>query len=150
MTRLEETVKRFVDLNDKSFMSSSNRNITDELEQLFEFKISNSYRMLLNDYDYDSFSIAEIDFYGSFDLLKKIQNDNALYMALRKARMIQIGRPDCGSYDPVCIDGNAKRKHGELPLVRVCHESILINDKIRKTHIYSQDLSEMLMSACGD
>ena len=150
MTRLEDTIKRFADLNNKSFMSSSNRNITDKLEQLFEFKISNSYRMLLNDYDYDSFSIAEIDFYGSFDLIKKIQKDNALYMALRKARMIQIGRPYCRSYDHVCIDGNAKRKRGELPLVRVCHECILINDKIKKIHIYSQDLSEMLMSACID
>ena len=75
MSQLENTVQAFVESEMSSFAKSDNLETIDTLEHLFNFKTPNSYRMLLNDYDFDSFSLAGIEFYGSYELLNKIQED---------------------------------------------------------------------------
>ena len=146
MSQLENTVQAFVESEMSSFAKSDNLETIDTLEHLFNFKTPNSYRMLLNDYDFDSFSLAGIEFYGSYELLNKIQEDEILFQGLVNAKLMPIGRPECWSYDPICFDGNAKRVNGELPLVRVWHESILKGRKVKIIKTFHQAFPAMMRS----
>jgi hypothetical protein len=44
---------------------------------------------------------------------------------------IQIGRPETGDFDAVCFDLNAQSQNREYPIVRISHEEILSNSRIR-------------------
>ena len=47
------------------------------------------------------------------------------------AGYVQIGRPDTGSFDAVCFDLNDQRRNRECRIVRVDHEQILCNWRVR-------------------
>ncbi len=134
MTNAEKAVCNFIELNMLSAVRSNNIEIVNTLQHILQFNLPGSYRYLLSNFDFDGFEMDGIEFYGSYELLNKIQQDQPLFMGLTASRMIQIGRPCCGSYDPICFNGNGNKIKGELPLVQVSHEDILMKQtaKIRK------------------
>jgi hypothetical protein len=50
---------------------------------------------------------------------------------LLPAGYIQIGRPDTGNFDAICFDANAKASNREYPVVRIDHEEILCNWRVK-------------------
>ena len=56
---------------------------------------------------------------------------NSLPELLIPARYVQIGRPDTGDFDAICFDLNEQAQNRECRIVRVDHEDILCNWKVR-------------------
>ena len=52
-------------------------------------------------------------------------SDPYLSKAALSAGLLQIGRPETGGYDPVCLDGREMKDRGECPLVLLDHEALL-------------------------
>jgi hypothetical protein len=50
---------------------------------------------------------------------------------LLPAGYVQIGRPEGGSYDPVCFDFNVPKQNREYGIVLIDHEEILCNSRIK-------------------
>lgn len=67
---------------------------------------------------------------GADDIYTAIFEDKIMSLFLLDKGYLQFARPDCGSYDPICFNTNKKRGD-EYEIVRICHESILCNNKLK-------------------
>ena len=65
------------------------------------------------------------------DLSVGIFNDRKIAEATLEPGYIQVGRPDDGSYDPICFYARRSVSNLEFSIVRLDHEEILCNDRIR-------------------
>ncbi len=82
------------------------------------------------------------DLTGFFTQLSK---DKALWNCLSRARYIQFGRGPDASYDPVCFDVRSRRKGGECRIVKIDHEEILCNDRIRVTAELAPSFRQLML-----
>jgi hypothetical protein len=64
-------------------------------------------------------------------LLEQMSHDPGLWQALIPAGYIQFGRAAGGHYDPVCFEVKSRRKNGNCRIVRIDHEEILCNNRIK-------------------
>lgn len=64
-------------------------------------------------------------------LLVQISKDPALWSALRAAGYIQFGKGPDLDYDPVCFDLKARKKNGDCRIVKIDHEEILCNNRLK-------------------
>jgi len=64
------------------------------------------------------------------DLVFAAQSDPFLWTPLFAAGLLQIGRLDTGSYDPVCLDSRRMKSESEYPLVLLDHEAALQSERI--------------------
>lgn len=64
-------------------------------------------------------------------LLAQISKDPGLWSALRPASYIQFGKGPDLDYDPVCFDLNARNKNGDCQIVKIDHEEILCNNRLK-------------------
>lgn len=64
-------------------------------------------------------------------LLVQISKDPALWNALRIAGYIQFGKGPDLDYDPVCFDLKARKKNGDCRIVKIDHEEILCNNRLK-------------------
>jgi hypothetical protein len=74
---------------------------------------------------------GNVDGHDRDDLVVASIRDSILSGVTRRSGLIQVGRPDTGSYDPICFDLRSRSKAGEAELVQLDHEEILMNSKIR-------------------
>jgi hypothetical protein len=68
---------------------------------------------------------------GLIGLFLGISGDRGLWESLRSAGFVQFGRAAGGNYDPVCFDMNSKRRSGDFRIVRIDHEEILCNYRVK-------------------
>jgi hypothetical protein len=61
----------------------------------------------------------------------QISQDPGLWQALIPAGYIQFGRAAGGHYDPVCFEVKSSRKSGDCRIVRIDHEEILCNNRVK-------------------
>ena len=80
----------------------------------------NSYRLLANP--------PGPDLSG---LLQNISRDQGLWNALIPAGFIQFGKGADVDYDPVCFDVKSRRKSGDYRVVKIDHEAILCNNRVK-------------------
>ena len=64
-------------------------------------------------------------------LLAEISKDPGLWNALAPAGYIPFGKGAGGDYDPVCFDWNLRKKNRDCRVVKIDHEEILCNNRIR-------------------
>lgn len=64
-------------------------------------------------------------------LFRGISGDPGLWESLLPAGYIQFGRGPDLDYDPVCFDSNARGKNGEYRIVKIDHEEILCNYRVK-------------------
>ncbi len=64
-------------------------------------------------------------------LFHQISGDPAIWEALRKGGYIQFGRGPDIDYDPVCFDLSARKQNREYAIVKIDHEEILCNYRIK-------------------
>jgi hypothetical protein len=65
---------------------------------------------------------------GLDEFVSHVVHDKALFPSLFRERFVQFGRAAGGSYDPICFDLK-RSKDRDCPIVRIDHESVLINEK---------------------
>ncbi len=106
----------------------------------FEEKLSKglpqSFASLLSRYSFPSFDIGGISFFAwdseaNSYVAEASAAKNSLAELLLPSGFAQIGRPDTGNFDAICFDLNSKVRNREYPLVRIDHEEILCNQKVR-------------------
>lgn len=64
-------------------------------------------------------------------LLKELSRDPAFWEHLRPAGYIQFARGSDIDYDPVCFDIKRRKKNGDCPIVKIDHEEILCNNRVK-------------------
>jgi hypothetical protein len=119
-------------------------------EQNLPFRLPPTYRSLLLRYRFPPFVVGTVELYGNVDgdsyddLVVASIRDEVLSSVGRANGFIQIGRPESGSYDPICFDMRRRAKSGEAALVRLDHEEILCNDSIRVLETVAGSFLELL------
>jgi hypothetical protein len=109
------------------------------LEEKLPQPLPPSFESLLARYSFPAFEILGIWFFGwDSDSNAYVGEASALKNSLSEllipAGYVQIGRPEPVNFDAICFDLNRDRQGLECRLVRVDHESILINFKVRVTN----------------
>jgi hypothetical protein len=64
-------------------------------------------------------------------LLNKMLKDKFLSTCLLKNRLIPFGKGPDIDYDPVCFDLKSRKKNREFSIVKLDHEEILCNERIK-------------------
>jgi hypothetical protein len=64
-------------------------------------------------------------------LLEQMSKDPAIWGALFPAGYIQFGKGPDLYYDPVCFDLKSRNKNGDYRIVKIDHEQILCNNRIK-------------------
>jgi hypothetical protein len=64
-------------------------------------------------------------------LLKEITRDKGLWESLAPAGYLQFGRGPDMDYDPVCFDIKSRTKRKECRIVKIDHEEILCNYRVK-------------------
>jgi hypothetical protein len=109
----------------------------DVLESKLPSRLPTSFRSLVTRYAFASCDIGPLTLFGNTgldeedDLNVAIFRDPAMAPALLKNGYIQFARPDTGSYDPICFDARKSAANREFAIVRLDHEQILCNDRIK-------------------
>lgn len=109
-----------------------------------------SFRSLILRYRFDPFQVSGIHFFGNRgsshpdDLVIASLKDPVLVQVCQRHGVIQIGRPDTGSYDPVCFDMRRRAKDGEAPIVCLDHEEILMHERIRVVRECATSFEEVI------
>jgi hypothetical protein len=109
----------------------------DVLESKLPSRLPTSFRSLVTRYAFASFGIGPLTLFGNTgldeedDLNVAIFRDPTMAPALLKNGYIQFARPDTGSYDPICFDARKSAANREFAIVRLDHEQILCNDRIK-------------------
>jgi hypothetical protein len=107
------------------------------LESKLPSRLPTSFRSLVTRYAFASFDIGPLRVFGNTgldeedDLNVAIFRDPTMAPALLKNGYIQFARPDTGSYDPICFDARKSAANREFAIVRLDHEQILCNDRIK-------------------
>ena len=90
-----------------------------------------SYTSFLSRYRFPAFDRGGIRLFGNLgdgseeDLVVAALKDPHLSKAMLSAGVLQIGRPETGHYDPVCLDSREIKNRREYPLVLLDHEALL-------------------------
>ena len=78
-------------------------------------------------------------------LFQKISNDQGLWDALVPAGYIQFGKGPDMDYDPVCFDKKSQDKSGECRIVKIDHEQILCNYRVKVVAELSPSFEHLLL-----
>jgi hypothetical protein len=111
-------------------------------------RLPRSYEHLVTHYQFPVLSVCGVDFYSNLgtnvdsELVIAANADSALCSACYSSSLVPVGRPEDGSYDPVCFDLRAGAP--EAPLVRVDHEELLLNRRARATSLVSPSFLQLV------
>ena len=64
-------------------------------------------------------------------LFLHMSHDATLWTQLSRSGYIPFGKGTGGDYDPVCFDFKSRKKSGDCRVVKISHEEILCNDRIK-------------------
>src|SRR5215813_11344589 len=108
--------------------------------EIFERKLPkrlpHSLVSFLSRYSFPAFDVGGISLFGwdsdsNAYIEEALAAKGSLSELLLPAGYVQIGRPDTGDFDAVCLDMNEDVQNREYRIVRVDHEQILCNWRIR-------------------
>jgi hypothetical protein len=118
---------------------SSRVNWIQPLEARLPARFPRSFRSLLERYEYPAFAIGPIVLFANTaegvanELREEIWRDRGLSEMLIPNGFLQFGRPATGSYNPICFEAGGQTGSQEYAIVRLDHEEILCNLRIRVT-----------------
>jgi hypothetical protein len=101
-------------------------------------RMPRSFESLLSRYSFPAFDVLGITLFewesdSNKYIVEASAPKNGLSELLIPAGYVQIGRPDTGDFDAICFDLNQQAQNREYRVVRVDHEDILCNWKVRVT-----------------
>jgi hypothetical protein len=109
----------------------------DVLESKLPRRLPSSFRSLVTRYAFASFDLDGLTLFGNTglnqedDLTELIFRDRGIAQATLQNGYIQFARPATGDYDPICFDARRTAPNREFEIVRLDHEEILCNDRIK-------------------
>jgi hypothetical protein len=68
---------------------------------------------------------------GLGGFLQQMSNDPALWKCLIPVGYVQFGKGPDNDYDPVCFDIRSRKKNGDCRIVKIDHEEVLCNDRVK-------------------
>jgi hypothetical protein len=113
-----------------------NKTRLEALEGKLPKRLPQSFASFLSRYSFPTFDVAGISLFGwESDSIAYIEEASAAKDSMSEllipAGYLQIGQPDTGSFDAICFDLNDQRQNREYRIVRVDHEDILCNWRVR-------------------
>jgi hypothetical protein len=78
-------------------------------------------------------------------LLNQITRDKAIWQCLAKSGYLQFGKGTDMDYDPVCFDIRSRTKNGDYRVVKIDHEEILCNDRLKVVGEVAPDFEELMI-----
>lgn len=82
---------------------------------------------------------------------RELFQDQGLVHVLLAHGFIQFGRAVEGAaYDPICFDSRRRRHGGDCPVVRLNHESALLNSRIKPVKELAPTFRELVSSTIED
>ena len=109
-----------------------------ELEEKLAARLPQSFESLLSRYSFPTFDVCGLTLFGwnsnweSTEYFSSATGPKgSLAELLLPARLVQIGRPDTGDFDAICLDGKDKAQNRDQRIVRVDHEEVLRNGRVR-------------------
>jgi hypothetical protein len=78
-------------------------------------------------------------------LLHEISKDPALWASLLAAGYMQFAKGPDMDYDPVCFDIKSRQKNGECRIVKIDHEEILCNNRVRLVAELAPSFRELVL-----
>lgn len=105
-------------------------------EEMLPKRLPQSFGSFLSRYSFPAFDVLGISFLGWASDSNGYSEEasaakGSLSELLIPAGYVQIGRPDTGNFDAICFDFNQESQNREYGIVRVDHEDILCNWKVR-------------------
>jgi len=76
--------------------------------------------------------------------LRAISKDPVLWKQLLPAGYVQFGKGRDVDYDPVCFDLRSRKKGGDCRIVKIDHEEILRNDRLKITAELAPSFEELM------
>jgi hypothetical protein len=121
-------------------------------EEKLPKRMPQSFESLLSRYSFPAFDILGITLFdwdsaSNKYIVEASAPKNSLSELLIPAGYVQIGRPDTGDFDAICFDLNRQTQNREYRVVRVDHEDILCNWKVRVTGELWQSFIKFVESA---
>ncbi len=124
--------------------------LLERLELKLAARLPDSYRSLISRFNFGSIDVAGVSLYGSTPsddretVLDAAVQDTALFTVVRGAGFVPFGRPETGSYDPVCFDTRRAVAHHEYPIVRLDHERALCDSRATITGSLAGSFRELV------
>jgi len=85
---------------------------------------------------------------GFAGLLKSISYDPHLAGALLPAGFIPFAKAtDAGGHDPICFNTKVRKGRRDCQIVRIDHEEILCNNRIKVRSVMASSFRELILSA---
>jgi hypothetical protein len=78
-------------------------------------------------------------------LLEQMSKAPAFWESLRPAGYIQFAKGPDYDYDPVCFDIKRRRKNRDCPVVKIDHEEILCNNRIKVVEELASGFEELVL-----
>jgi len=75
----------------------------------------------------------------------EISRDRGLWGALIPAGYLRFGKGPQTDYDPVCFDMNSRRKNREMRVVKIDHEEILCNYRVKIVHELAPNFKSLVL-----
>jgi hypothetical protein len=110
------------------------------------------YLSLVQRYRFCDFTVGPVMFFAnsgqdlSYELSKRVFKDKRLFPTLHKRGYLEFGKPEAGSYDPICFD-TSDRDGNDAPVVRLDHEAILMRNRIRVVQEIASSFADFIRSA---
>jgi hypothetical protein len=79
-------------------------------------------------------------------LLRNIMRDEGLRIALISSGFIQFGKGPDVDYDPVCFDIRSRNKAGDYRIVKIDHEEILCNNRIKIMNELAPSFEQLVLN----
>lgn len=113
-----------------------NSSLLRRLESKLPKRLPPSLESLLSRYSFTPFDASGISFFGWGPTATELfeiasPRKGSLSELLLPAGYFQIGQPDTGSFDAVCVDLNAQKQNREFSIVLADHEEILCNCRVK-------------------
>jgi len=115
-----------------------------ELESRLPKRLPASFRSLVTRYAFPPLQVGELSLFGNMgtddvdEMSNAIFKDRIIAEGTMRAGYIQFARPATGNYDPICFDARRPVTNREFPIVRIDHEELLCNDRIRVSETFAK------------
>jgi hypothetical protein len=124
-----------------------------DVERRLPFRLPPTFRSLISRYLFPSFEVGPLTLYSvgvsdpdesgmEFELA--IFKDPFMSPFLLKNGLLPFARPADWSYDPICFDFRSSNRKSEPAVLRIDHEEILCNERLRVVETISPAFHELM------
>lgn len=118
-------------------MASTSNSWVVQLEEKLPRRYPGPFHSLISDYRFCEFEVGPILFFANtgedvwYELSKRVFADKHMSPFLLQKGYLQFGQAAGGHYDPICFAPRGLKDKRESRIVRLDHEEILINNRIK-------------------